>query len=148
MKTALRRALLCVLSLLTLPALADDGFGVIRGHVIDSHGWGLVGGMLVTLTAPSLQGEVVVVTDENGFYWAPQLPPGVYQLDYEIEGLSPYRVEDVRVWLNHTRLVNVVLPWEHVYRGGPPRFGSVHCGMRQSSASRPPPPKNRGYGSE
>jgi len=77
MMPALRNALLCVLVLLAPPALADDGFGVLMGTVLDAQSRAVLEGVVVTATAPSLMGDRTVVTDENGFYWIPQLPAGI-----------------------------------------------------------------------
>jgi Ca-activated chloride channel family protein len=108
MKPALRNALLCVLFLLAPPALADDGYGVLMGTVMDAQSRAVVEGVVVTATSPSLMGEQTVVTDENGLYWIPQLPSGVYTLRFEAETFKPH-VRMVQVRINTTYRLNVEL---------------------------------------
>src|SRR3712207_3157913 len=112
MKAAFHPALLCVLVFLAPPVLADDGFGVIRGHVIHSGDRGAISGVIITITSRNLMGEVVVVSDENGFYWVPQLPPGRYTLRYESDSDINHTVWNIPVRLNRTQLLNVEIPAE------------------------------------
>lgn len=80
---------LCAL-LLALPALSQGiPSGVLSGRVTAQDGSPLPG-VLVTVTSPALQGARTATTSENGEYNIPLLPPGEYQLTYELEGfLSP-----------------------------------------------------------
>lgn len=79
---------LCAL-LLALPALAQIPTGTLSGRVTAQDGSALPG-VLVTATSPSLQGTRTATTSESGEYNLPLLPPGDYQLTYELEGfLSP-----------------------------------------------------------
>lgn len=125
MKPSLRNALLCVLSLLAPPALADDGFGVLMGTVLDMQTRTVVEGVVVTATSPVLMGEQTVVTDENGFYWIPQLPAGVYTLRFEHERFIPYAYPTLPVRINTTYRMNVEV--EQLSHGTPVRMtrGSV-----------------------
>ena len=43
----------------------------------------------VVVTSPALQGERTAVTDVNGVYSLPSLPPGTYTVRFAKEGLSP-----------------------------------------------------------
>ncbi|MBZ4416041.1 von Willebrand factor type A domain-containing protein [Myxococcus sp. RHSTA-1-4] len=108
MKPALRKVLLCVLFLLAPPALADDGFGVLMGTVMDGESRSVIEGVVVTATSPSLMGERTVVTDENGLYWFPQLPAGLYTLRFEAVPFRP-DARDVYVRINTTYRLNVEL---------------------------------------
>ena len=125
MKHALRNALPWLLCLLAPPALADDGFGVLMGTVLDMQTHTVVEGVVVTATSPSLMGEQTVVTDENGFYWIPQLPSGVYTLRFEDERFIPYAYATLPVRINTTYRMNVEL--EQLSHGTPVRMtgGSV-----------------------
>ena len=49
--------------------------GTITGATVDSQGLSLPG-VTVTVRSPSLQGTRTAVTDINGNYSLPQLPPG------------------------------------------------------------------------
>jgi hypothetical protein len=107
MTLAPRSALLCVLLLLAPPAFAgDDGFGVIMGTVLSPDERELLGGVIVTATSPALMGERNAVTDEDGFFWFPQLPPGRYLLSFYFERL-PSITRRLTVRSNQRHLANV-----------------------------------------
>jgi hypothetical protein len=76
--------------LLALPALSQGiPSGILSGRVTAQDGSALPG-VLVTVTSPALQGTRTTTTSENGEYNLPLLPPGEYQVTYELEGfLSP-----------------------------------------------------------
>ncbi|QSQ19739.1 TonB-dependent receptor [Pyxidicoccus parkwayensis] len=79
------------------------------GTVIDAQSRQPVPDVVVTATSPNLQGEQTVVTDAQGNYRIPQLPPGVYTLRFEKEQFRPYARADVQLRLNRTIRVNVEL---------------------------------------
>ncbi|NTX37995.1 TonB-dependent receptor [Myxococcus sp. CA033] len=79
------------------------------GTVIDAQSRQPVPDVVVTATSPNLQGEQTVVTDAQGNYRIPQLPPGVYTLRFEKEQFKPYARSDVQLRLNRTIRVNVEL---------------------------------------
>ena len=61
-------------------AQAGATVGQLRGVVRDKAESGPAVGATVVATSPALQGEQVVITDENGQYFVTALPPGVYTL--------------------------------------------------------------------
>ena len=61
--------------------------GTIRGAAVDSQGLSLPG-VTVTVGSPSLQGTRTAVTDINGNYALPQLPPGGYSVVFEFSGFG------------------------------------------------------------
>lgn len=70
------------------PVLAQGGTtGVIQGTVKSADGQPIPG-VTVTLTSPSLQGEVVRVTDANGTFVAKPMPPGEYEAKMVLEGMQ------------------------------------------------------------
>ena len=73
----------------TIPALAQ-GNGVLAGRVTDASTNAPIGDVVVTATAPELQGEQIVVTDGSGSYRIPSLPPGNYTLRFEKETYRPF----------------------------------------------------------
>ena len=134
MMPSLRNALLCVLFLLAPPALADDGFGTIMGTVLYAQDQGTLSDVVVTITSPALMGERTTVTGEDGFYWFPQLPPGIYILRFMRQELQP-SVQYVVVRLNQTYRMNVELLPDSItacfmFSGG---STSVPWGVRPSS---------------
>ena len=85
---ALVLSAVCAL-LVALPALSQIPTGTLSGRVTAEDGSALPG-VLVTITSPALQGTRTATTSENGEYNVPLLPPGDYQVAYELEGfLSP-----------------------------------------------------------
>ncbi len=103
---SLFQTLLCGLLLLSPPALADS---VIIGTVISADNKKPVSDVVVTATSPNLQGEQVVVTDAQGQYRIPQLPPGVYAVRFDKEGFKPYTRSDIQLRLDRTVRVNAEL---------------------------------------
>ena len=61
--------------------------GAIRGTVRDQDGLP-VPGVTVTTTAAVLQGTRIAVTDTAGGYVLPNLPPGDYQVTFQLSGFS------------------------------------------------------------
>jgi outer membrane receptor protein involved in Fe transport len=87
-------------------AYADS---VIVGQVVSADSKKPVGDVVVTATSPNLQGEQVVVTDAQGQYRIPQLPPGVYTLRFDKESFKPFSRSEVQLRLDRTIRVNVEL---------------------------------------
>ena len=59
--------------------------GAIVGTVLDNSKAGMPG-VTVTVSGPALMGTRAAVTDAQGAYRIPTLPPGVYQLVFELSG--------------------------------------------------------------
>ncbi len=76
-------ALLCA-----LPAFAQGvPTGTISGRVTNPEGEALPG-VLVSVSSPSLQGTRSATTKESGDYLVPLLPPGEYQVSFEMDGFQ------------------------------------------------------------
>lgn len=60
--------------------------GTLSGTVTDQDGL-VLPGVTVTVTSPALQGARSTVTDGNGVYTLRGLPPGDYQVRFELSGL-------------------------------------------------------------
>ncbi len=87
-------------------AYADS---VIVGQVVSADNKKPVADVVVTATSPNLQGEQVVVTDAQGQYRIPQLPPGVYTLRFDKESFKPFSRPEIQLRLDRTIRVNVEL---------------------------------------
>src|SRR5688572_26781540 len=61
--------------------------GTIRGTVQDQQGLA-VPGVTVTATSPALQGPRVATSGTDGTFTIPALPPGVYEVRYELSGFA------------------------------------------------------------
>ena len=102
---------LLVAAVLCSPALAIAQIGQtasLTGTVTDSSGAVLPG---VTVTAASeavLGGSRTTVTDENGVYRFPALPPGTYSVKVELSGFRT-ATHDARLQLGQTITVDAKL---------------------------------------
>src|SRR5213594_1127049 len=88
----LRIVTLCVgfIAMTSGPALAQSvgaTTGAINGKVTDATG-GVMPGVTVTIASASMQGVRTVVTNEEGTYRFPAIPPGEYTITYELAGFS------------------------------------------------------------
>lgn len=85
-----RALVLCLglaLLLTALPMLAQLPTGTITGKVTSAEGEALPG-VTVTVSSPALQGTRSTTTSETGEYNIPFLPPGEYQVSFELEGFA------------------------------------------------------------
>jgi hypothetical protein len=105
----------CAIALLTAAsstAFAQGGgassTGSISGQVVDESG-GVLPGVTVTATSPAQMGTLSAVTNEEGMYRFPSVPPGMYKVQFELAGFSTLVREDIRVTLGFNAAVNVKL---------------------------------------
>lgn len=82
--------------------------GAINGKVVDSSD-SLLPGVTVTISAPQMQGTKTAVTNEEGNYRFPGIPPGTYSVRYELPGFATVRREGIRVTLGFTATLNVTM---------------------------------------
>ena len=61
--------------------------GTIQGRVTDSQG-AVLPGVTVTATSPALIQPQTTVTSETGNYRFPAVPPGEFELTYELAGFN------------------------------------------------------------
>ena len=103
--------LLLVGGRLTVPALgAQTVTGGIVGTVVDASSARLPG-VTVTVSGPALiRGQRSAVTTAEGTYRFPTLPPGEYELVFELTGFLSAKREAIRVRAGQTYAVDVTLP--------------------------------------
>ena len=82
--------------------------GSINGKVADSSG-GVLPGVTVTVTSPSMMGVQSTVTDTGGNYRFPALPPGTYTVAFELPGFNTLKRENIQISMGFTAAVNVEL---------------------------------------
>ena len=82
--------------------------GTLAGTVIDQGGL-VLPGVTVTASSSSLQGVRSTVTDENGRYSIPGLPPGTYSVRYELQGMSTVTRDDTVVPLGGVAVVDATM---------------------------------------
>ncbi len=80
--------------------------GAINGRVTDNTG-AVLPGVTVTIASPAMMGTRTATTTPEGQYRFPAVPPGVYQITYELAGFSTVRRDEIRVTLGFTATVNV-----------------------------------------
>ncbi|PYQ09121.1 MAG: TonB-dependent receptor [Acidobacteria bacterium] len=91
-----RGALTLGLVLLALPALAQFDRGQVSGFVRDEQG-GFVPGATVKVTNQQTRLEHTYTTDNSGYYIAPALLPGVYEVAVELSGFKKFVKTSVKV---------------------------------------------------
>ena len=107
-------AALAALALLAFsaPAFAQGGgassTGTIQGRVTDAQG-AVLPGVTVTATSPSALGAQTTVTSETGNYRFPAIPPGEYELTFELAGFNTLKRSGIQIALGFTATINVEL---------------------------------------
>jgi len=101
------RRLLPFLILITVP-LAAQTTGSISGHVSDSNG-GILPGVTIEATSPSLQGMRIAISDATGIYHLPLLPPGSYSVAFTLTGFSQKKNANVPVALGKETTLDATL---------------------------------------
>lgn len=81
--------------------------GTLQGTARDNQG-GVLPGVTINATSPSLQGARTTTTDENGVYIIPGLPPGQYTVTFELSGFGKAE-ERSTVAVGSPSLVNATL---------------------------------------
>jgi outer membrane receptor protein involved in Fe transport len=103
------KVLALLAAVLLVPSLSIAQIGqtaTLTGSVADQSG-AVLPGVTVTVTGESLIGGArTTVTDENGVYRFPTLPPGTYSVSAELSGFKPFTQQDVRLQLGQTITVD------------------------------------------
>ncbi len=87
-------------------AFGQGTTGALNGTV--SHEGAPLPGVTITIGSPALQGTRVAVSNVNGDYNFPALPPGQYTVKFEMEGMATV-AQTTRVGLAGTQRVNSVM---------------------------------------
>jgi hypothetical protein len=82
--------------------------GAVEGTVTDPTG-AVLRGVTITLSSHALMGARAAITDAQGSYRFPALPPGEYSIVFALGGFTPVRGEAVRVGVGFTATVDAVL---------------------------------------
>jgi outer membrane receptor protein involved in Fe transport len=102
-------AFLAVVLILAPAAISQSReTGAIRGIVTDDQGIALPG-VAVTLSGENLMGARNFLTDVNGEFRFPAIPPGQYQLRFELQGFGTLVRENIRLNTTSTLTLDVQL---------------------------------------
>src|SRR5215210_7291836 len=98
---------LCLVALLATAGVsaAQDFRGRLNGTVTDNTG-AVLPGVTVTAASPALIQPQVQVTGADGEYRFIALPPGVYDVNFELSGFQSVKREGIRVVINQTLSVD------------------------------------------
>jgi hypothetical protein len=100
-----RLSLCLALLFAAVPSSAQEFRGRMNGTVTDNTG-AVLPGVTVTATSPALIQPQVQVTGEQGDFRFLALPPGVYEVTYELPGFQTVKREGIRVIINQTLTVD------------------------------------------
>jgi len=82
--------------------------GQVTGTVKDESG-AVLPGVTVSIKGPKIVGTQTTITNQNGFYRFINLPPGEYELGFDLDGFAPLRRPGVRVSVGATTVEDAVL---------------------------------------
>ena len=95
-----------------VPAFGQGGgassTGTIQGRIVDAQG-AVLPGVTVTATSPAMLGAQTTVSSETGNYRFPAVPPGTYELTFELAGFNTLKRSGITITLGFTAQVNVEL---------------------------------------
>jgi hypothetical protein len=99
-------AAIAIAVIVGVPHAAAQVSGSINGTVTDNTG-AILPGVTVTATSAALMGPRVAVTNDEGLYRFPTLPPGNYRVSYELGGFATVVREPIVVQVGFTATVAV-----------------------------------------
>jgi outer membrane receptor protein involved in Fe transport len=82
--------------------------GAITGTVTDASS-GILPGVTVNLSGPSLMGVQATVTNQEGRYRFVAVPPGEYTLSFELPGFATMTRQGIKLAANFTATINVAM---------------------------------------
>lgn len=99
---------LMVALLMTWPVAAQEQRGTIQGQIKDSSGAALPG-VNVTVKGSALPSGASSVSDGEGYYRFPGLPPGRYEVQADLAGFTSGKAVDVEVNLGQIKTIDLAL---------------------------------------
>ena len=82
--------------------------GRIQGQIMDAQN-AVLPGVTVTITSPALQGALTEVTDADGRFRFPSVPPGRYTVKAELSNFKTFEQPNVDVGLDRTATVPITM---------------------------------------
>ncbi len=99
---------LCSLLVVAATAAAQERTGSIAGTIKDSSG-GILPGVTIQATSPSLVGTQTAISDAQGNYRFPSLTPGVYEVTATLQGFTASRAREVRLAIGQALKIDLAL---------------------------------------
>ena len=81
---------------------------VVSGRVTDTSG-GVIGSVDVDLTNRATQVKLASVTNSEGIFIFPSVPPGTYEVNARMTGFNATRIESVTLEVGQSRTLNMTL---------------------------------------
>ena len=104
-RSAAVTAILMLFAISLAAQIAGTTEGIINGVVTDSSG-AVLPGVKVTASGSAAMGTPSTITDQNGTYRLPALPPGDYKVVFEQAGFGTVTREGIHISLGFTATVN------------------------------------------
>jgi hypothetical protein len=89
-----------------VPALFGQAFSSLSGTVTDPTG-GVIPGAAISVTNTQTGITRETISNDEGRYSFPQIPPGTYQMTAKTPGFSDVAIKDVQLLVNSPATVNV-----------------------------------------
>ena len=83
--------------------------GIIAGQVVDGDGYPIIAATVAVNNVGLIGGRVVTISDSEGKFRIPGLPPGIYTVTIEAEGYQTLELEEVRLKLYEVVNLNLIL---------------------------------------
>lgn len=90
---------------LAFPAYGQIEQGRLTGIVTDAQA-AVLPGVTVTAKSPALIGSQMSITERDGRFRFPSLPPGAYSLTFELAGFQPLTRQDIHLSTGNTMTVD------------------------------------------
>ena len=103
-----RLALLVLMALIPIPVAAQEQTGSIQGELKDAQG-AVMPGVTVETKSRNQVSVNTTVTDTEGRYRFPALPPGVYDVTATLAGFTSSKVTDVQLALGQVLKIDLTL---------------------------------------
>ena len=131
-KIARIAVVMAIVGLVASAAAAQISQGRIAGTVADAQG-GVLPGVTVTATSPSLIGVRTTVSQADGNYMFPAMPSGTYKLVFELAGFKKVERDNIQVDAGQHRVVRR----RRCRWAGSPRASPSPATRRWSTPRRP-----------
>jgi len=101
-----------ILSLSSMTLAQQSQTGNLKGTVADEEGL-LLPGVSVTIKSPAIVlPQMSTITNQKGLYRFPSLPPGVYEITFEMDAMNTLVRKDIIINVGNTATVNVTLQFK------------------------------------